>query len=129
MHVAKILLIEDDAELSMLVTRRLNKRGFEVVTAADRTTGVQRARDAAPDLILMDVELLPEKHGGLEATREIKADPATKQIPVIILSASAMPADRDQAFAAGCDDIEEKPMDLPRLLDKIQAHLRKREGS
>ena len=117
----KILLVEDNEMNRDMLSRRLIRRGYEVVIAVDGQQGVDLAGSVAPDLILMDMSL--PIIDGWEATRRIKANDATKQIPVIALTAHAMAGDREQALAAGCDDYDTKPIDLERLLPKIQKFL------
>ena len=117
----RILLVEDNELNRDMLTRRLERRGFEVLSAGDGAQGVALARSAAPDLVLMDMSL--PVLDGWEATRRLKADPATGRIPVIALTAHAMAGDREQAMAAGCDDFDTKPVELPRLLGKISALL------
>ena len=117
----RILLIEDNELNRDMLSRRLTKRGYQVELAVDGIEGVAMARASAPDLILMDMSL-PLKDGW-EATMDIKADPATSRIPVIGLSAHAMDGDRDKALQAGCDDYDTKPVELDRLLGKIEALL------
>jgi two-component system cell cycle response regulator DivK len=117
----KILLVEDNEMNRDMLSRRLIRRGYEVVIAVDGQQGVDLAGSIAPDLILMDMSL--PIIDGWEATRRIKANEATKQIPVIALTAHAMAGDREQALAAGCDDYDTKPIDLERLLPKIQKFL------
>ena len=119
--MTKILYVEDNDDNVFMLTRRLSKRGYEVVVAGDGAQGVAKARDEQPALILMDLSL--PVLDGWEATRKIKADPATREIPVIALSAHAMPGDREKALAAGCDDYDTKPIEMPRLLAKIAALL------
>jgi CheY-like chemotaxis protein len=119
--MARILLVEDNEMNRDMLSRRLLRKGFEVVLAEDGALGVQRAGSEAPALILMDMSL--PVIDGWEATRRIKADPATAAIPVIALTAHAMAEDRDKALAAGCDDYDTKPIDLDRLLGKINAWL------
>jgi len=114
----KILLVEDNEMNRDMLSRRLLRRGYEVVIAVDGQQGVDLAGSIAPDLILMDMSL--PVIDGWEATRRIKANEATKQIPVIALTAHAMAGDREQALAAGCDDYDVKPIDLARLLPKIE---------
>ena len=114
----KILLVEDNEMNRDMLSRRLIRRGYEVVIAVDGQQGVDLAGSIAPDLILMDMSL--PIIDGWEATRRIKAAEATKKIPVIALTAHAMAGDREQALAAGCDDYDTKPIDLERLLPKIQ---------
>ncbi len=116
----KILLVEDNEMNRDMLSRRLLRRGYEVVIAVDGQQGVDLAGSTQPQVILMDMSL-PEI-GGWEATRRIKADPATKAIPVIALTAHAMAGDREQALAAGCDDYDTKPIDLTRLLPKIEKY-------
>ncbi len=105
-----------------MLSRRLERRGFTVIIAADGGVGLELARSAAPDLILMDMSL--PVVDGWEATRQLKADPATVKIPVIALTAHAMAEDRAKAMAAGCDDFDTKPVELVRLLAKIDAMLK-----
>jgi two-component system cell cycle response regulator DivK len=115
--MAKILLVEDNEMNRDMLSRRLIKRGFDVVIAVDGETGVSLARSEAPALILMDMSL--PVLDGWEATRQLKAAPDTKGIPIIALTAHAMSGDREKAVAAGCDDFDTKPIELPRLLEKI----------
>lgn len=117
----KILLVEDNEMNRDMLSRRLIKRGFEVVIAVDGGEGVALAQSAAPDLILMDMSL--PVLDGWEATRRIKADPAVRAIPVIALTAHAMTGDEQKAREAGCDDFDTKPVDFARLLSKIEAFL------
>ncbi len=114
----KILLVEDNEMNRDMLARRLQRRGYEVVIAEDGERGVSLAAAEKPDLILMDMSL--PVLDGWEATRRLKADPATQPIPVIALTAHAMSTDRDRVFEAGCDDYDTKPVELPRLLEKIQ---------
>ena len=114
---AKILLVEDNEMNRDMLSRRLTRKDFDVVIAVDGEEGVKMAHDEAPDLILMDMSL-PIKDGWT-ATQELKADENTSAIPVIALTAHAMSGDREQALAAGCDDYDTKPIELPRLLQKI----------
>jgi CheY-like chemotaxis protein len=115
----KILLVEDNEMNRDMLSRRLVRNGFEVAIAIDGDQGVAMAASEKPDLILMDLSL--PVTDGWEATRRVKADPATKAIPVIALTAHAMSDDKEKALAAGCDDFDTKPVELPRLLAKIQA--------
>jgi two-component system cell cycle response regulator DivK len=115
--MAKILLVEDNEMNRDMLSRRLIKRGFEIETAVDGAEGVKKAQSLSPDLILMDMSL-PVMHGW-DATREIKANESTRDIPVIALTAHAMTGDREKALEAGCDEFETKPVELPRLLEKI----------
>jgi two-component system cell cycle response regulator DivK len=117
----KILLIEDNELNRDMLSRRLQKRGYEVVTAVDGETGIAMAQAEAPALILMDVTL--PGIDGLEATRRLKAAPQTRHIPIVALTAHTMASDRDTALAAGCDDFDTKPIELPRLLEKIESLL------
>ncbi|HEV2603744.1 MAG TPA: response regulator [Microvirga sp.] len=119
----KILLVEDNEMNRDMLSRRLVRSGFEVVMAVDGQQGVAMASSETPDLILMDISL--PVIDGWEATRRIKGDEGTKGIPIIALTAHAMTQDRDQAFAVGCDDFDTKPVELPRLLGKINALLEK----
>lgn len=117
----KILLVEDHEMNRDMLSRRLIRKGYEVTIAVDGVQGVEMAQKTHPDLILMDMSL-PIKDGWT-ATREIKGDPDTKHIPVIALTAHAMSGDREQAIAAGCDDYDTKPIELQRLLTKINKFL------
>ena len=119
--MAKILLVEDNEMNRDMLSRRLVKRGYEVVVAVDGRDGVAKARAEVPALVLMDMSL--PVLDGWEATRELRADPATRSIPVIALTAHAMAGDREKALAAGCDDFDTKPIELERLLGKIEALL------
>jgi len=113
----KILLVEDNEMNRDMLSRRLARRGFDCVIAVDGKQGIDMARSEAPDLILMDMSL-PEVDGW-EATRRLKADDATRSIPIIALTAHAMIRDKEKAMRAGCDDYDSKPVDLERLLSKI----------
>ncbi len=115
---ARVLLVEDNTINAEMLSRRLVKRGYSVTLAEDGLQAIERAGAEKPDLILMDVSL-PELDG-LEATRRLKADPATAPIPVIVLTAHAMVSDRQKSFDAGCQEFETKPVDLARLLDKME---------
>ena len=119
--MAKILLVEDNEMNRDMLSRRLVKRGYEVVVAVDGQEGVAKARAEAPALVLMDMSL--PVLDGWEATQALRADPATRSIPVIALTAHAMAGDREKALAAGCDDFDTKPIELERLLGKIEALL------
>jgi len=123
--VSRILLVEDNEMNRDMLTRRLRRRGYEVEGAIDGADAVARAGSA--DLVLMDLNL--PVLDGYEATRQIKSSPATRSIPVIALSAHAMADDRDRALAAGCDDFDTKPVDLDRLLRKIEALLAPRAAA
>jgi two-component system cell cycle response regulator DivK len=117
----KILLVEDNEMNRDMLSRRLTRRGYEVVIAVDGQQGVDLAASVGPDVILMDMSL--PVIDGWEATRRIKAGAATAAIPVIALTAHAMSGDREQALAAGCDDYDTKPIELERLLGKIAGQL------
>ena len=117
----KILLVEDNEMNRDMLSRRLKRKGYDLVIAVDGGQGVEMAHSENPDLILMDMSL-PVKDGWT-ATRELKADESTKHIPVIALTAHAMSGDREQALEAGCDDYDTKPIELPRLLGKIETLL------
>jgi CheY-like chemotaxis protein len=117
--MTKILLVEDNEMNRDMLSRRLGRKGFEVVIATDGAQGVEMARSEAPDLILMDMSL--PVLDGWEATRRLKADAELARIPVIALTAHAMAGDREKALEAGCDDYDTKPIELPRLLGKIEA--------
>ena len=117
MDMAKLLLVEDNEMNRDMLSRRLIRRGFEVILAEDGEQGVAMAREAMPDLILMDMSL--PVLDGWEATRRLKADDATRSIPIVALTAHAMSGDRDKALAVGCEDYDTKPIELPRLLEKI----------
>jgi CheY-like chemotaxis protein len=119
--MAKILLVEDNEMNRDMLSRRLARKGYDVVIAFDGGAGLAMARSEAPDLILMDMSL--PVMDGWTATQEIKQDASTRHIPVIALTAHAMASDRDRALAAGCDDYDTKPIELPRLLGKIEALL------
>ena len=116
--MTKILLVEDNEMNLDMLSRRLTRQGYVVVSAQDGAAGVASAASEHPHLILMDMSL--PVLDGWEATRLLKSNPATKSIPVIALTAHAMAEDRDKAIAAGCDDYDTKPIDLPRLLAKIK---------
>jgi CheY-like chemotaxis protein len=116
--VAKVLLVEDNEMNRDMLSRRLVRRGFEVVMAEDGEQGVQMAKSELPDLILMDMSL--PVLDGWGATRQIKAEASTQAIPLIALTAHAMAGDRDKALQAGCDDYDTKPIELQRLLDKME---------
>ena len=117
----KILLVEDNEMNRDMLSRRLKRRGYDVVIAVDGAESIKITNAQTPDLILMDMSL--PVMDGWEATRNIKADPVTKSIPVIALTAHAMSGDRQKALEAGCDDYDTKPIDLSRLLTKIQTFL------
>ena len=119
----KILLVEDNEMNRDMLSRRLSKRGYEVLIAQDGGEGIAIARSHSPDLILMDMSL--PVVDGWEATRRIKAEPGTRGIPVIALTAHAMAGDEEKALSAGCDDFDTKPVELQRLLTKIEALLQR----
>jgi two-component system cell cycle response regulator DivK len=119
--VPKLLLVEDNEMNRDMLTRRLRRKGYEVVTAADGEQALAMARAEAPDLILMDLSL--PVLDGWEATRRLKAADETRAIPVLALTAHALAEEREAALATGCDDYDTKPVDLPRLLGKIEALL------
>ena len=119
----KILYVEENDHNVFMLRGRLRRAGFDVVVATDGEQGVAMAATEAPALILMDLSL--PGLDGWEATRRLKSRPETAAIPVIALSAHAMAGDRERAIAAGCDDYDTKPVDFPRLLDKIRAALGK----
>ena len=116
--MAKILLVEDNELNRDMLTRRLQRKGFSVVLAGDGEEGVAMAASESPDLILMDLSL--PGMDGWEATRQIKAAAETGAIPIVALTAHAMTGDREKALAAGCDDYDSKPVELERLLGKMQ---------
>ncbi len=122
-QVTKILLVEDNEMNRDMLSRRLVRKTYEVLVAVDGRESVEVARSEAPDLILMDMSL--PVMDGWEATRQLKASPETQAIPIIALTAHAMSGDREKAMEAGCDDYDTKPIELPHLLDKIEALLGK----
>lgn len=124
--MSKILLVEDNEMNRDMLSRRLLRRGYEVVIALDGESGLALAESEAPNLILMDMSL--PLLDGWEATRRLKADAITQHIPIIALTAHAMSSDRDKALEAGCDDYDTKPIELPRLLEKIEALLASNGG-
>jgi CheY-like chemotaxis protein len=117
----KILLVEDNEMNRDMLSRRLERSGFEVLIAVNGQEGVDLATSATPDIILMDMSL--PVLDGWEATRRVKGNPSTAKIPVIALTAHAMVQDKEKAMAAGCNDFDTKPVELPRLLGKINALL------
>lgn len=121
----KILLVEDNEMNWDMLSRRLRRRGYEVVVATDGRQGIELASSEAPDLILMDMGL--PVLDGWEATKQIKQNSGIKAIPIIALTSHAMKGDREKALSAGCDDYDVKPIDFPRLLEKIQQLLHSRE--
>ena len=124
--MAKILLVEDNEMNRDMLSRRLERKGHSVTIALDGAEGLSKARSDVPDLILMDMSL--PVIDGWEATRQLKADEATRRIPVIALTAHAMASDEQKARESGCDDFDIKPIELPRLLDKIEALLQPKAG-
>jgi CheY-like chemotaxis protein len=119
--MAKILLVEDNEMNRDMLSRRLKKRGYDVVVAVDGREGVDMATSQQPDLVLLDMSL--PVVDGWTAARELKADDATRGIPVIALTAHALSGDREKALEAGCEDYDTKPVDLARLLEKMEALL------
>jgi two-component system, cell cycle response regulator DivK len=119
----KILIVEDNEMNRDMLSRRLERKGYSITMAVDGGAGVEKAIEEVPNLILMDMSL--PVLDGWEATRRVKANPQTRHIPVIALTAHAMTGDRDKAMEAGCDDYDTKPIDLPRLLSKITTQLEK----
>lgn len=121
MDMTLVLIVEDNPVNRDVLGRRLERRGFQIRFAEDAVTGVRAAADLMPEVILMDIGL--GEIDGWEATRRIKANPATASIPIIALTASAFESDREKSYAAGCCDFDTKPVDLPRLLGKIERSL------
>lgn len=122
--MAKILLVEDDEMNRDMLSRRLSRKGYDVILATDGQAGVATAKAASPDLVLMDLSL--PVLDGWEATRALRADEATRRLPIIALTAHALSGDREKALEAGCDDYDSKPVEFPRLLSKIEALLSRR---
>jgi two-component system cell cycle response regulator DivK len=120
--VAKILLVEDNEINRDMLSRRLQRRGHQVLIAVDGSEGVRLAQTEGPDIVLMDMSL--PVLDGWEATRQLKAAAATRSIPILALTAHAMAGDREKALAAGCDDYDSKPIEFSRLLEKIHALLK-----
>ena len=127
MAMAKILIVEDDDMNRDMLMRRLQRRGYEIIVAVNGIQAIELVNSESPDLILMDMSM--PVMDGWQATRIIKSTEATKQIPVIGLSAHAMVSDREKALEVGCDDYDTKPIDLNRLVEKIQVFLRKQVKS
>ncbi len=125
--MTKILYVEDNEDNIYMLSRRLKRKGFEVVTAGDGAAGIEAAKRERPALILMDLSL--PVMDGWEATRQLKSSGETKAIPVIALSAHALEGEREKALAAGCDDFDTKPVEFARLLGKIQHYLEGGETS
>jgi CheY-like chemotaxis protein len=117
----RILIVEDNEMNREMLARRLGRKGYEVAVAGDGREGLEMALGGGFDLILMDLSL--PVIDGWEATRRIKDDPGVKAVPVIALTAHAMPGDREKALGAGCDDYDSKPVEFPRLLGKIESFL------
>lgn len=115
----RVLLVEDNELNRDMLSRRLARRGFEVLLAVDGAEGIRMTRELMPDIVLLDMSL--PVIDGLEAARQLKADPVTQAIPLLALTAHALTEDRDRALAAGCDDFDTKPVDLVRLLEKMDA--------
>ena len=124
--MAKILLVEDNDMNRDMLSRRLQRRGYEVAVAFDGQEGIAMAQSERPDLILMDISL--PIMDGWEALRRIKASPETQHIPIIALTAHVMPGDREKCLEAGCDDYDTKPVDFQRLLGKMQSLLHEKAG-
>ena len=125
-QMTKILVVEDNEMNRDMLSRRLVRKKYEVLVAVDGRESVEMARSETPDLILMDMSL--PVMDGWEATRQLKASPETQVIPIIALTAHAMSGDREKAMEAGCDDYDTKPVELPRLLGKIEALLGERKA-
>lgn len=122
----RVLLVEDNEMNRDMLSRRLQKRGYQIALAFDGGQGISMARSESPDLILMDMSL--PVVDGWEATRQLKADETTRAIPIIGLTSHAMAGDAEKCRAAGCDDYDTKPVELPRLLEKIEKHLAARKA-
>jgi two-component system cell cycle response regulator DivK len=120
----RILLVDDNAENRRFLSRRLERRGFEVLVATDGAAAVEMARAERPDLVLMDMNM--PTLDGWEATRQIKAEPASAAIPVIGLTAHALAGDRERAIEAGCAEYHTKPVEFPKLIEQIEGLLRSR---
>jgi len=121
----RILYVEDNEDNIYVIKNRLGRAGYTILVATDGEQGVAMSAVERPDLILMDLRL--PVLDGWEATRRIKAQPETRHIPIIALTAHAMAGDREKALAAGCDDFDTKPVELPRLLEKVRALLQKKD--
>lgn len=119
--MSRILIVEDNEMNRDMLSRRLQRKGYDVLIAVDGDQGIAMAQREAPDLILMDMSL--PAVDGWEAARRLKAAPETRSMPIIALTAHAMSGDRDKALQAGCDDYETKPIEFPRLLQKMEAWL------
>jgi CheY-like chemotaxis protein len=125
--VTRILLVEDNENNRDMLSRRLQRKGYEVTFAVDGAEAVAMVASGRPDLVLMDMSL--PVMSGADATRAIRQDPAIAQVPILALTASAMTGDRELALAAGCDDYDTKPVELPRLLGKIEALLERKPAA
>ncbi|MDB5927996.1 MAG: response regulator [Betaproteobacteria bacterium] len=125
--MAKILLVEDHQEIWDFLSRRLKRRGYDVVVAQDGQEGLDKARTESPDLLLLDMNL-PVMDGWTVA-RTLKSDQATRRLPIIALTAHAMAGDREKAIAAGCDDYHPKPVDFSQLLNQIETALAPRSAT
>jgi CheY-like chemotaxis protein len=123
--MARILLVEDNEMNRDMLSRRLARRGFDVVIAVDGEQGVHKALSDSPDLILLDMSL--PVLSGWDAAQTLKADPATREIPIIALTALALDGDREKALEAGCDEYDTKPVELRRLLEKMKHFLKGRD--
>ncbi|HLG74551.1 MAG TPA: response regulator [Chloroflexota bacterium] len=123
----KILLVEDNEMNRDMLSRRLERRGYEVLIAVDGAEGVNLAREKTPDLILMDMSL--PVIDGWTATRQLKGDSSTQTIPIIALTAHAMAGDREKAIEAGCDDYDSKPVEFSRLIEKVESFLQRSAAS
>lgn len=121
--MAKILVVEDNEMNRDMLSRRLQRKGYEVVLASNGAEGVEIALSERPDLILMDMSL--PVLDGWQATRQIKTNPETQTIPIVALTAHALAGDREKSIQAGCDEYETKPVDFPRLIGKIKSFLEK----
>jgi CheY-like chemotaxis protein len=119
--MTRILLVEDEQDNQVILSRRLEKRGYEVLVAGDGVEACALARAQKPDLVLMDVRM--PRMDGWEATRQLKGDPATCAIPVIVLTGDVMPGERERALQVGCDDFHGKPVNFVQLLGQIQVLL------
>jgi CheY-like chemotaxis protein len=125
--MARLLLVEDNEMNRDMLSRRLQRKGYEILIAVDGQEGVDKARREKPDLILLDMSL--PVMDGWEAARLLKGEDGTREIPIIALTAHAMSGDREKAIEAGCDEYDTKPVELPRLLEKIQTLLAKSTAS
>ncbi len=124
--MSKILIVEDNEASRDMLSRRLSRRGYQVIAASDGKRGITMAREQSPDLIVMDMSL-PELDGW-EATRRLKADPATRAIPIVALTAHAMASDRKKAMDAGCDDYHTKPVDFENFVRSLHGFLKVASG-